>query len=892
MSDPLLPRAPEWLRRVRPLVATLVLAGLGACADGPTEPAPGPPATLTFRASVPSPAVSTLVAEVTAADIADPLVFNFELGADGTVDGEITIPSGAARTITIGAFDAEGTRTHEGSATVDVVPGDNPTITIVLAPLPGEQPITVVLGEFLVDVQPDAATVAVDETVQLTVTITDSEGNTVDADATWATDAPAVATVDEMGLVTGVTEGGARIVASFAGVADLSDVTVGPATANTAPAVTITEPADGSEFLVSETLELAATADDAEDGDLSASVEWSSDLDGALGTGASISVSLSEGTHVVTASATDGEGLTGDDQVTLEVLGPSTSQGASLAWERVLGPVTDPQISLNDVWVSPEGDAFAVGGATSRSAVLRYDGTAWMSESTGSSVVFIGVGGTSNDDVYVVGAGGTIRHWDGTAWSSHTSNTTATLNDVVALATDDVWVVGEGVILHYDGNADGLWTVELTADDVDGGLRLFSAWGSSASDLWAAGPSGIWHWDGAGWSQARTEQILDVWGLAADDVFAVGTSARILHFDGDGWTAQSPPSALTNEALSGVWGTATDDVYAVGSFGTIIHDDGTGWRRVMVGGATLQDVWGGSTGLFAVGADATILRFDGVEWAVQSTGLQLEGVWGASGSEVYAVGEDGFLAHYDGVRWKVEDTGLPFLTLASAGFTLRGVWGTGGVAEGGVVWVVGHGGVILENDGAGWTRQESGTTSQLASVWGAGSTDVFSVGSGGTILHWNGSAWSSQSSGTTATLSDVRGTAGDDVWAVGFSGTILHWDGTAWSPQSSGTTAGLRGVWAGRPDLAWTAGSSGLLRYDGAAWTDEGVTGNMLDIWGAALNDVFALVGPTEFLHFDGATWTRHPTGVASSFTMLDVWGSSASEVFMASGGGVLRGRP
>lgn len=55
-------------------------------------------------------------------------------------------------------------------------------------------------------------------------------------------------------------------------------------------------------------LELVAsgTAIDPEAGDLSATIVWSSDVDGVIGTGASITVTLSEGAHVITASATDG----------------------------------------------------------------------------------------------------------------------------------------------------------------------------------------------------------------------------------------------------------------------------------------------------------------------------------------------------------------------------------------------------------------------------------------------------------------------------------------------------------------------------------------------------------------------------------------------------------
>lgn len=58
------------------------------------------------------------------------------------------------------------------------------------------------------------------------------------------------------------------------------------------------------------TLDASGTATDPELGNVSASIAWSSDVDGALGTGASISsVPLSAGPHVITATFDDGTNI-------------------------------------------------------------------------------------------------------------------------------------------------------------------------------------------------------------------------------------------------------------------------------------------------------------------------------------------------------------------------------------------------------------------------------------------------------------------------------------------------------------------------------------------------------------------------------------------------------
>jgi hypothetical protein len=94
---------------------------------------------------------------------------------------------------------------------------------------------------------------------------------------------------------------------------------------NQAPVVTITAPADGSNFFAGDPVTFVGTASDTEDGDLTASIGWMSDLDGNLGTGGTVTcpgpgcAALSVGTHTVTASATDSGSKSGSDQITVVV---------------------------------------------------------------------------------------------------------------------------------------------------------------------------------------------------------------------------------------------------------------------------------------------------------------------------------------------------------------------------------------------------------------------------------------------------------------------------------------------------------------------------------------------------------------------------------------------
>lgn len=89
----------------------------------------------------------------------------------------------------------------------------------------------------------------------------------------------------------------------------------------TAPIVTITSPADGSEFDLEEEILLRGAAEDDQDGTLTGgSLVWSSSRDGDLGTGTALIVdNLSGGEHVITLTATDSDGDSETARITITI---------------------------------------------------------------------------------------------------------------------------------------------------------------------------------------------------------------------------------------------------------------------------------------------------------------------------------------------------------------------------------------------------------------------------------------------------------------------------------------------------------------------------------------------------------------------------------------------
>lgn len=90
------------------------------------------------------------------------------------------------------------------------------------------------------------------------------------------------------------------------------------------PTVSITSPANGSTFSSGAIISFQGSATDPENGNLSASLIWTSSIDGQIGTGATFSRTLSGGAHTITASVTDSGGNVVKQSVSITVGSPAS----------------------------------------------------------------------------------------------------------------------------------------------------------------------------------------------------------------------------------------------------------------------------------------------------------------------------------------------------------------------------------------------------------------------------------------------------------------------------------------------------------------------------------------------------------------------------------------
>ena len=123
--------------------------------------------------------------------------------------------------------------------------------------------------------------------------------------------------------------------------------------------MTITTPADATTVAFGDNVTFSGSALDAEDGDISSSLVWTSDVDGGLGGGTIIATTtLSPGAHTISASVTDSGGRSASGSIGLVVTAPQLEVTVSAAPD----PVDDKQTVT--VTVSVNDDVGAVSGAS------------------------------------------------------------------------------------------------------------------------------------------------------------------------------------------------------------------------------------------------------------------------------------------------------------------------------------------------------------------------------------------------------------------------------------------------------------------------------------------------------------------------------------------------
>lgn len=433
------------------------------------------------------------------------------------------------------------------------------------------------------------------------------------------------------------------------------------------------------------------------------------------------------------------------------------------------------------------------------------------------------------------------------------------------------------------------------------------------------------------------------------ELFVVGDEGRVLRYtgvaDAEGRLLQTMavPERLP---LHGIWGLTADNLYAVGWMGCLLHYDGEQWHKLRGGridersgrfaaseeNTPLFAIDGNELGqAWAVGDDGVILHFDGVSWQRETcpTQINLRAVACADNSTVYAAGGEGTVLKRDasGV-WAALDCPL------GSGFQTMLVQDDGSLLLGGGRYFVDHGGFRGE-----LVRYQNGMFQALnfdepmprLRALKSYKDGVLIVGDQGHLYYLNDLRLDKLESNSRHDLMDIIVLSTGEALVVGDFGTIMTaaedftqalapppqaadaspwelmdvpskhqlWgiiegvDGSCYACGEAGSVWRLRdgeNSWEALPapsELAvhclWDSGNGlfaagqlgRIYRFGGTEWTlhfELHLDVTIMAMWGSGPDSIYAVGDEGLILHFDGLRWQRMPSGTQSALYGLWAW--------------------
>jgi hypothetical protein len=240
-------------------------------------------------------------------------------------------------------------------------------------------------------------------------------------------------------------------------------------------------------------------------------------------------------------------------------------------------------------------------------------------------------------EIYQAGTTYNAAKWDGTQWElkriqsilcGSGSYIVSPLRTIFAFSSDDVWYSDGGEMIHWNGSS---YINDCSMNSLLAGA-INKIWGISSNDLYAVGGSGtIVHYNGSGWTKIEsgtTLAIYDIYGAKNNktgeiDVYAVATDEfytydkAILRINGNIVTSLSYDSIPYR--IHGIWFKPNQKYYVVGSGiyskHSILTREAWQWHHLSLTNYYINDIDGNDVNdIIACGAYGELLHFNGVSW--------------------------------------------------------------------------------------------------------------------------------------------------------------------------------------------------------------------------------------------------------------------------------------
>ena len=480
--------------------------------------------------------------------------------------------------------------------------------------------------------------------------------------------------------------------------------------------------------------------------------------------------------------------------------------------------------SLYGIWGSSAENVFAVGDY---GTIVHFDGSAWTPMASWTDEDLRYVNGTSDRDVFAVGRRGHVFHYDGNGWRQVADGIleTGSLESVAGDSLNNIYAVNASNLFHFDGQQ---WRTIKTFENT-----IIDSMAISGSALLVSGRENyenvsVLRYDQNGWQTMETDALLDsatvFAGNADGDVFLIGLidiETQVYRLTDDTWELIG--TETPQNRFHAVWGLAADDIVAVGQRGMVYRFNGSEWNRMTVDtGSDLHDVWGsGTDAVYAVGDDGVVLYWNGTEW-IRMNGtpeVSLRAVWRKDDGEVVVVGDGGTILVCDKANCRPEESGTDQ--------DLTGVWAD----ENGTVYAVGTDRVFLTRIDQGWVPAPNrpgedlwpwwtGTQVNFQSMWGTSASDVYvlaateSTNTSSVFCHFDGQTWS-EVDDSAGFLFGQRfrfwGPSPGKLFLVVYGNTTIeYYDGSDWTGVIPFDKTGFNDVW-GYGSEVYCVGDNGTI---------------------------------------------------------------------------------
>jgi hypothetical protein len=184
-----------------------------------------------------------------------------------------------------------------------------------------------------------------------------------------------------------------------------------------------------------------------------------------------------------------------------------------------------------------------------------------------------------------------------------------------------------------------------------------------------------------------------------------------------------------------------------------------------------------------------------------------------------------------------------------------------------------------------WQLVQDELPAALLSVWGTGTSDVWSVGAdagdgtGPLVLHLEGGSWSRLETGASGDLWWVFGFEGGPIYMGGAGGTILRYEAGVFTRMDTPGNGVVFGLWGSAPDTMWAVGGEAggargafAWRLEAGSWvsaqgfpSELAETDALWKIFGRGADDVWMVGTGGKMLHWDGTALSAGFAGLAES---------------------------